>query len=66
MKTILYTPQEIINRNPILKEVWTAQSIGYLIKCQLFKAVKTSRYNLLDEKEVLKFFYTNFPEYISK
>ncbi len=61
---VLYTPSEIVSRNPILRTIWNAQSIGYLIKLQLIKAVKTSRYNLLDEDEVLRFFYSNFPKFL--
>ena len=61
---ILYTPMEVILRNPVLRNVWNAQSIGYLIKLQLIKATSTSRYNLVDEDEVLRFFYSNFPKYL--
>jgi len=61
---ILYTPMEIILRNPVLRSIWDAQSIGYLIKLQLIKAKVTSRYKLVDEDEVLHFFYTNFPKYL--
>ena len=63
-KKILYTPSEIVSRNPILRTIWNAQSIGYLIKLQLIKAVNTSRYNLVDEDEVLRFFYSNFPKFL--
>lgn len=61
---ILYTPAEVITRNPVLRCIWDAQSIGYLIKLQLIKAEKTSRYKLVDEEEVLRFFYANFPKYL--
>lgn len=65
MKKILYTPSEIINRNPILKKVnWTAQSIGYLFKLQLVKGERRSRFSLIDEDDVLKIFYTHFPSFI--
>lgn len=61
---ILYTPMEIILRNPVLRSIWDAQSIGYLIKLKLIKAKETSRYKLVDEDEVLRFFYSNFPKYL--
>lgn len=65
MKTIFYTPKEIIERNPILSRVqWTAQSIGYLFKLQLVRGKKTSRVNLIDETDVMKLFYFTFPEYL--
>ena len=61
---ILYTPTEVMLRNPVLRSIWDAQSIGYLIKLQLIKAKQTSRYNLVDEEEVLRFFYSHFPKYL--
>lgn len=65
MKTILYTPAEIIIRNPVLKRAkWTAQSIGYLFKLQLVRGEKRSRFNLIDENDVMKLFYFSFPEYL--
>ena len=65
MKTIFYTPKEIIERNPILSRAkWTAQSIGYLFKLQLVRGQKTSRVNLIDENDVMKLFYFSFPEYL--
>ena len=65
MKTILYTPAEIIIRNPILKRVkWTAQSIGYLFKLQLVRGEKRSRFNLIGETDVMKLFYFTFPQYL--
>ena len=65
MKTkILYTPTEIINRNPRLRQVWTAQEIGYLFKLQLVNGERRSRYALIDEDEVLRLFYYRFPKYM--
>lgn len=61
---ILYTPTEVILRNPVLRAIWNPQSIGYLIKLQLIKAKTTSRYKLVDEDEVLRFFYSNFPKFL--
>lgn len=59
---MLYTPLEIIQRNPILKKKnWTAQTIGYLFKYQLISGKKTSRYALINEDDVLRLFYFRFP-----
>lgn len=63
-KKILYTPTEIINRNPRLRQVWTAQEIGYLFKLQLVSGERRSRYALIDEDEVLRLFYYRFPKYM--
>lgn len=61
---ILYTPTEIINRNPRLRKVWDAQQIGYLFKLQLVNGERRSRYALLDEDDVLRLFYFRFPKYV--
>lgn len=61
---ILYTPTEVVLRNPVLRSVWDPQCIGYLVKLKLIKAHETSRYKLVDEQEVLRFFYQNFPKYL--
>lgn len=61
MKTMLYTPTEIIERNPVLgRKNWTAQNIGQLLKMQLISG-KPGRVALIDEGSVLRLFYTNFP-----
>lgn len=58
---ILYTPTEIINRNPRLRQVWNAQQIGYLFKLQLVNGERRSRYSLVDEDDVLRLFFFRFP-----
>lgn len=63
-KKILYTPAEIINRNPRLRQVWNAQYIGYLFKLQLVNGERRSRYALIDEDDVLRLFYFRFPKYV--
>ena len=61
MKTMLYTPTEIVQRNPILaRKHWTAQNIGQLLAMQLISG-KRGRVALVDESSVLRLFYTNFP-----
>jgi len=61
MKTPLYTPSEIVERNPILRRMnWTAQRIGQLFVMQLVSGVK-GRYALIDENSVLRLFYSHFP-----
>ena len=61
MKTPLYTPSEIVERNPILRRKnWTAQRIGQLLVMQLVSGVK-GRYALIDENSVLRLFYSHFP-----
>ena len=61
MKAIMYTPTEIIQRNPVLGRMnWTAQNIGQLLKMQLISG-KPGRVALIDESSVLRLFYTNFP-----
>ena len=61
---ILYTPSEIISRNPCLRKVWNAQQIGYLFNLQLVNGERRSRYALLDEDDVLRLFYFRFPKYL--
>ena len=63
-QNILYTPTEIITRNPRLKKVWTAQDIGYLFKLQLVDGERRSRYALLNEDDVLRLFYFRFPKFV--
>lgn len=61
MKAILYTPSEIVERNPILAKMqWTAQRIGQLLSMQLISG-KKGRYALIDENSVLRLFYSHFP-----
>lgn len=61
MKTPLYTPSEIVERNPILRRMnWTAQRIGQLFVMQLVSGIK-GRYALIDENSVLRLFYSHFP-----
>jgi hypothetical protein len=59
---MLYTPTEIIKRNPRLRTVWSAQEIGYLFKLQLVNGERRSRYALVDEDDVLRLFYFRFPK----
>ena len=61
---MLYTPTEIIKRNPRLRTVWSAQEIGYLFKLQLVNGERRSRYALVDEDDVLRLFYFRFPKYV--
>lgn len=62
MEASLYTPAEIVQRNPILlKRDWTAQNIGYLFKLQLVDGVRKSRCAYIDEVSVLRLFYSHFP-----
>lgn len=61
---LLFTPAEIIRRNPFLKKKWTAQSIGYLFKLQIVKGVRKSRFALVDESDVLKIFFFSFPSFL--
>ena len=61
-KKILYTPTEIIKRNPRLQMVWNAQQIGYLFNLQLVNGERRSRYALVDEDDVLRLFYFRFPK----
>ncbi len=61
MKNILYTPSEIIERNPVLKKKnWTAQKVGQLFAMQLVSGTR-GRVALIDENDVLRIFYFAFP-----
>lgn len=63
MKVMLYTPSEIVERNPILKlKNWTAQRLGQLLAMELVSGKKGGRVALIDEQDVLRLFYTNFPK----
>lgn len=57
----LYTPAEIIQRNPKLARVWNAQQIGYLFLLQLVSGRKNKHNTLLDEDDVLRVFFFRFP-----
>ena len=63
MKVMLYTPSEIVERNPILKlKNWTAQRLGQLLAMELVSGKKGGCVALIDEQDVLRLFYTNFPK----
>jgi len=62
MKTMYYTPTEIIQRNPVLSaKGWTPQNIGQLLAMQLINGTK-GRVALIDEDDVLRLFYSRFPK----
>ena len=57
----LYTPSEIISRNPRLAKVWNVRDIGYLYMLKLVAGRKTKHNTMLDEEDVLRIFYFRFP-----
>lgn len=62
MEKLLYTPSEIIQRNPVLsKKNWTAQRVGQLFAMQLVSGVNAGRVVLIDEDDVLRLFFFRFP-----
>lgn len=58
---LLYTPAEIISRNPKVAQVWNAQQVGYLLHLKLVAGRKTKHNTLLDEDDVLRIFFYRFP-----
>lgn len=57
----LYTPTEILSRNPKLAKVWNARDIGYLFMLKLVAGRKTKHNTVLDEDDVLRVFFFRFP-----
>lgn len=53
----LKRPTQIIEENPGVKKIWTAQDIGQLLRMKLVAGIKNQRTpSLVEEKDVLKLF----------
>ncbi len=57
----LYTPTEILERHPNIRQVWNAQQLGYLFNLKLVAGRKNKHCTLLDEDDVLRIFFFRFP-----
>lgn len=60
VKNDYFTPSQILERNPKIKNFYSAQKLGYLLMCQVVNGKKLARGCLISESDLLNFLAWRF------
>ena len=60
IKNDWFTPSQILERNPKIKNFYSAQKLGYLLMCQVISEKKLTRGCLISESSLLEFLSWRF------
>lgn len=60
IKNDWFTPSQILERNPKIKNFYSAQKLGYLLMCQVISGKKLTRGCLISESSLLNFLSWRF------